>query len=328
MKKIIHIIIWLSILTPAVAQPQGKPLTEIFADFHYYNTKDTSSTTRTGFGLNRAFLGYVYKPSGNITATLIVNVGNPTEGGQDAKERRNAHFREAHVDWTNNKLTLSFGMTPTRSLNFQQKFYGKRYIADNFEAINGFSTVSDLGFSADYIINERFKVDFTLMNGEGYNNLHMDNSLKASFGINIVPTEKGIIRLYSDFDRPSGVLQQLHIAFMGYKTEAFSIGGEVAYKTNSDKIRGHDSWGFSATGSIRTSGKTELFGRYDYSTSNAADEDLMTWSYLYDRQFIVAGFQYTFNEYFRMALDYQGNYPNYNGLEHSDALYLNLHFRF
>lgn len=309
------------------AQPQGKPTTEIFADYHYYNTKDTSLSTRSGFGLNRAFLGYIYQPDRNITATIIVNVGTPSELPAGSKERRYAYFREASVAWSNERLSLSFGMTTTRSLIFQQKFYGKRYVADNFEAINGFSTVADLGFSADYIINDVFKIDLTLMNGEGYSNLHIDNSIKTSLGLNITPVEKGVIRLYADFDHPAGVWQQLYIGFIGYKTDKVMIGGEMAYKTNPDKIEGKDSWGISATGSVKTSEKTEIFGRYDYCESNKLSE-VTSWSYKSDRQFIVAGFQYMYNEYLRMALDYQGTYPLSKNMPHADGIFLNVHFRF
>ncbi len=283
---------------------------------------------KNGFDLNRAFLGYVFQPENSFSATIIVNVGSPSDLYTGSKERRYAHFREASIAWTNERLTLSFGMTPTRSLNFQQKFYGKRYIADNFEAINGFSTVSDLGFSVDYIISDAVKTDVTIMNGEGYNNLNIDNSIKSSFGINLIPVEKGVIRLYADFHRPAHVWQQLYIVFMGYKNDFFMIGGEVAYKTNADKITHHNAWGFSATGSVKTSEKTEIFGRYDYCVSNIIGNELLPWDYESDRQFFVAGFQYTFNEYLRLALDYQGNYPKYNSLRSSNAVFLNAHFKF
>lgn len=316
------------ICLPSMSQVEGqsKPITEIFTDFHYFTRGDTGNNN--GFSLNRAFLGYSYQPGGNITATVIVNVGSPEDLSAGSKERRYAHFREASVTWANEKLSVAFGMTKTRSLIYQQQFYGKRYVADNFEAINGYSTVSDLGLCVDYIVNDVVKIDFTLMNGEGYNNLHLDNSLKVSAGLNITPSEKTCLRFYTDVDRPSGIWQQLFIGFAGFRSDAVTIGGEAAYKTNPDKIQGHDSWGFSATGSVKTSPRTEIFGRYDYTASNSESPDDMPWNYLTDRQFAVFGLQYTFNEFARLALNYQGNYPNYKGLAETDAIFLNAHFRF
>jgi len=59
----------------------GKPFAEIFTDFHY-QINDTSKTT--GFGLNRAFLGYNYTPEGYFSALLILNLGNPDKHNTDA----------------------------------------------------------------------------------------------------------------------------------------------------------------------------------------------------------------------------------------------------
>ncbi|HEX2968997.1 MAG TPA: hypothetical protein VHO46_07805 [Bacteroidales bacterium] len=305
----------------------SQAITEVFADFHYY-INDTLHSDNNGFGLTRAYLGYNYHPEGEFSGTLILNVCSPSDLAEGSKERRYAYFREASVTWTKDDLSMSFGMTTTRSLSFQQKFYGKRYVADNFEAINGYSTVADLGFTADYVINDFLKVDFTFMNGEGYNNLHIDNSIKSSFGVNIIPFEKGIMRLYADFDRPGGTWQQLYIGFIGYKSDLIMIGGEAAFKTNIDGTDSHDSWGFSSTGSIRVADKTEIFGRYDYTISNEISGESLPWNYMKDRQFFIAGAQYTFNDNFKLALDYQGNYPISGRVPPTRSVFLNTFFKF
>ena len=51
---------------------QGKPIAEIFTDFHY---AINDSSKFTGFDLNRAYLGYKFMPEGDFYATVIVNVG-------------------------------------------------------------------------------------------------------------------------------------------------------------------------------------------------------------------------------------------------------------
>ncbi len=327
MRQSLLIILFSFIFLSAKSQSQGKPTTEIFADFHSYSRSDTSLAARTGFGLTRVYLGYNYQTPGNFTASAILNIASPSDLAPDSKERRYAFFREASVSWTNQKLSLAFGMTTTRALIFQQRFYNKRYITDNFLAYNGYYAIADLGFTADYIVNDILKIDFSLMNGEGYNNLHIDNSIRSSFGINIIPIKKGVIRLYADYDRPMGVWQQLYIGFLGYKTESLMIGGEAVYKTNHDLIPGHDSWGFTVTGSVRTSEKTEIFGRYDYTNSNIVPENNQPWNYESDRKFFVGGLQYTFNEFFRLAIDYQGSYPNFKAIPERNAIFLNAHFK-
>lgn len=75
----------------------GKSSIEIFTDFHY-NINDTAKTT--GFGLNRAYLGYNYIAEGNISAQITVNVGNPEDIAGGSTPKRYAYFREASVNYT------------------------------------------------------------------------------------------------------------------------------------------------------------------------------------------------------------------------------------
>lgn len=304
---------------------RGKPLTEIFADFHYSPGKDTSNTT--GFALNRAYLGWNFTTDTRFTSTVIVNVASPSELAPGAKSRRVAFFREASVTWTGERLTLSAGMTPTKGLIFQQKLMGKRYIAENFEALDGYISVADLGFTADYKINDHLKADVSFMNGEGYSELHLDNSIRTSLGFTIIPLKDAVIRLYGDMDHPGGVWQNMLLCFIGYKNQDVNFGAELARKTNFDRIRGHNAWGFSSTCSVRIFEKTELFGRYDYTTSNTASAESLPWNYDSDRQFAVAGIQYSFTDAFRLALDYQGLFPQSHDIPDKHGIFLNAHFR-
>src|SRR5664279_3007047 len=95
----------------------GRPFAEIFTNFHY-NLNDTSKTT--GFGLDRVYVGYNYTPAGNFSAMIIVNLG----------------------------------MVNTRFEDFQQGFWGKRYLGPEFEAIYGYCSVADLGIVVDYQLND------------------------------------------------------------------------------------------------------------------------------------------------------------------------------
>jgi hypothetical protein len=306
---------------------KGNPITEIFSDFHYNAGPDTTKTT--GFGLNRAYFGYNFLPGGNFSGTLIINVGNPADLSLNEKQRRYAFFREASMTYTGEKLTMSVGMTSTRSTMIQQKFVGKRYIAESFENVNGYTNVADLGFTADYTVNDIIQIDLTVMNGEGYHSLHVDNSIKTSLGISITPEKSMLIRLYGDLDRPAGTWQHTFIGFLGYKNEDVTLGFEAAYKSNVDRIKGHDGWGLSATGALSVSDKTELFGRYDYVTSARDAENFPEgWNYKSDGQYGVIGLQYTFNQYFRMALDYQGTFPFTASLRDSNGIFVNAHLKF
>ena len=301
------------------------PITEIFTDFHL-NLNDTSKTT--GFGLNRAYLGYNFTYDNHFSGSVIVNVGNPEDLAPGSIPKRYAYIREASLSYSNEKVKIALGITGTRLFEFQQRFWGKRYIANTYQSINGYGFVADLGIVMDYQINDILKADFTLMNGEGYNNIQIDNSLRSSVGFTLTPKNGFAFRIFGDITHVNNLWQTMFLGFAGFKNGKYTLGAEVTYKSNLDLTEGHHAWGVSGTGAVSLSEKTELFARYDYSTSALLPEDTQKWNYLNDHSFLIIGIQYTFSENVKIALDYQGTHPYNNNLESSDAVYVNALFKF
>jgi hypothetical protein len=303
----------------------GKPIAEIFADFHY-NLNDTTKTT--GFGLNRAYFGYNYLPAGKFSGSLIVTIGSPEELPEGAVHRRYAYFREASLSYTNNNLVIIFGITGTRIFNFQQTFWGKRYIANTYQQLNGYGFVADLGVLADYKFSDKIRGDISVTNGEGYSEIQLDNSVKTSFGLTITPDKQFAIRLYGDINKPFGVWQYTLVGFTGFKNKLITFGAEVSYKSNLNQIVGHNVWGLSGTGGINITEKIELFSRYDYSTSIILPGESRKWNYINDKTFAVVGLQYTFSPNVKLALDFQGTYPYNSGVQNTNSIFVNGLFKF
>lgn len=304
---------------------QGHPIAEIFTDFKL-NLND--STNKTGFELNRAHLGYNFIPDEHFSAEIIVNVGIPDELAHGSLPRRYAYFREASITYSNEKLNITFGITGTRLFDFQQRFWGKRYIANTYQSINGYGFVADLGVAVDYRINDIVKADLTLMNGEGFSNIQVDNSLRTATGVTITPGSHFAFRIYGDIMRKDNIWQPMFIGFAGYKSKRITIGGEFTYKSNLDLEKGHNAWGFSGTGGINLTKKIELFARYDNSTSSMIPSEDIRWNYQRDGTLFILGLQHTFNEHVKIALDYQGTHPDNPDSQKSEALLINALFRF
>jgi hypothetical protein len=303
----------------------GKPVAEIFTDFHYSLKQDIKTT---GFSVNRAYFGYNYIADGNFSANLKLNIGNPDDVTPDIESRRYAFFREGSITYAKDRLNLTFGMTTTRLYDFQQKFWNKRYVANTYQSINNYGFVADLGVVAEYRFSDLVEVDATLMNGEGYYKLQLDNSLKPSVGITVTPANGMAFRVYGDLMKVEGLWQTTFICFAGYKNDLVTVGGEFSYKSNLDKIKGHNAFGFSATGAVSLTKKIEFFTRFDYSTSVKGPGENVQWNIAKDGEFLITGFQYTFNKYVRIALDYQGTFPKALSGEFSDLLFINSVFKF
>jgi hypothetical protein len=328
-KRILFILILTSsfscILNSQSIVSQGKPVTEVYADFHYYHN-DTTKTT--GFAIPRAYLGYNYTPEGNFSALIIVNIGTPEDLSDGATPKRYGYFREASVTYQKEKLKLSFGMVSTRIFDFQQGFWGKRYLGPEYQAAYPYGSVADLGMVLDYKISDLLKVDLSLLNGKGYTNIQPDNSLKSALGLAISTPNKIFVRLYGDIMKPHGVIQTTLVMFAGHKNNFFSIGTEASYKTNLDLVNGHDIWGISATGSIFLNEKSEIFARYDYAASVILQDEELQWNYKKDNTYFIGGIQHKLSNNLKIALNFRRQNPYNPGQKTTDAIYLNAHFKF
>ena len=120
----------------------------------------------------------------------------------------------------------------------------------------------------------------------------------------------------------------MFVGFAGFKNDKITIGAEVTYKSNLDHTEGHHAWGLSGTGSVNLAEKTELFARYDHSTSVTVPGETQKWNYLNDGDFMVIGIQYSFNKNVKIALDYQGTYPYDSDSQKSEEILLNALFKF
>jgi hypothetical protein len=305
---------------------KGKPVVELFSDLHYNIRRDTVNTT--GFAVSRAYFGYDFTLNQKFATCIIIDIGNPADLATGSKSRRYAYFREASARYTGEKLTVTAGMTGTRIYQFQQKFWGKRYIANSFQALNGYGFVADLGIVADYKFNDIVSGDVSLTNGDGYFTPQLNNSLKASIGITLTPASWFSARFYSDLMKKDGIFQNTLIGFAGFRTEIIYFGGEVSFKSNIDLTEGHNAWGISSTAGAKITEKNEIFVRVDYSTSTIVTGDTDVWNYERDGTFFIGGIQHNFNKYVQAALDYQSFFPVDDTRTVTDFIYLNLHVKF
>ncbi len=302
---------------------RGKPVAEIFTDFHY---SLAGFPIPTGFSLNRAYFGYNYIANEDFSANIKLNIGTPDDLAQGSEARRYAFFREASISYSKNKLKLTLGMTTTGLFDYQQKFWGKRYVANTYQSINSYGFVADLGLVADYKFSDIVEADVSFMNGEGYSNIQLDNDIKSSVGITVTPVKELAFRAYGDIIKTQGLWQATMVGFAGFKNEKVTIGGEISYKSNLDLIEGHNAWGLSGTGAVSLTKKIEFFTRYDYSSSATVPGDATQWNISKDGSFLITGFQYTFNNFVKVALDYQATFPKLNAF--SDLIYINSVFKF
>jgi hypothetical protein len=302
----------------------GNLIVQIITDFHL-DLNDTAKTT--GFGISRAYFGYNYLAGNNFSCKVILNIGTPEDLPKQVSPRRYAFFREASATYTGERVNVSFGITTTRHFDFLQKFWGKRFIASEFEVRNNYGYIADLGVVIDYKFSDKLNGDLALTNGEGYSNIQLDNGVKAAAGLTYRPNSQLAFRFYNDLNNNNGVLQYTLSSFAGTDNKWVNFGASFHYKTNMDKVEGHNGWGVSSTGSVKLPKNYEVFARYDFSGSVTVPGESNPWNYLKDSNLIIFGLQKNININFRLALDFQNAIPYSTDLPSSGFIFLNALFK-
>ena len=152
-----------------VEEPKGKAIVQVFGNFH---TGFGSENDNRGFELERTYLGYEYNLGKGLTVKGVMDIGKSSDVSD---YQRIAYIKNAMVQWKTGKLTLSGGLISTTQFNFQEKFWGYRYVMKSFQDQYKFGNSADLGISAAYKLADWITADAIIVNGEGYKKIQQES---------------------------------------------------------------------------------------------------------------------------------------------------------
>jgi hypothetical protein len=198
--------------------PYGKPLILIFSDVNYTSNNEGNSQA---FELTRAFLGYEFFLSKNISSKIYIDLADPGVG----ELKMTAVIRNAFVQYKNSKFSARFGMIDVDQFIVQQAQWGYRYIYKSFQDAYKFGPPTDLGVAFEYSPAKIISLDLSVLNGEGYKKVQLDSIFKTTFGITLRPFSGFVLRGYTDMMKKD--YTQTSLAFMaGYNIKKFKAGLE------------------------------------------------------------------------------------------------------
>jgi hypothetical protein len=306
-------------------KPHGKPIITVFANYHNYLNENQDFS---GFEIRRAYLGYEHYLSKQFYAVVKIDIGSPDDVSPYSRIRRYAYFKNAALRYTWKSLRVDFGLIDMQHFILQEKFWGYRYIARSFSDRYRFGPKADIGFDVIYTLKDVVAFDLTISNGEGYTNIQRDNTLKAALGFTLTPLKGLSIRGYIDAVEKN-IIESTLSTFVGYKfRELFRIGFEYNYKFNQDFLEDHNMFGISTYGTVCLHKKVELFGRYDWLSSNIVEYDDIPWNLPYDGSSVIAGIQYTPIKLVKLSLNYQDWVPYAKNEDNLAFIYLNVEFKY
>lgn len=340
-KKLLISVLTLFVAIHVIAQeqaeftPSGKVNGKVFFNYHYDMTDGEDQ--ESSFEIKRAYLGYDYNIAKGLKASVTLDVGK-NEGGSDYT----AYLKKAQLEWSANPiLKISLGMISTIQFKDQERFWGYRYIMKSFNDQYGFGTSADLGIKANFKLSDAFSADAFVINGEGYKKVQ-DEDGKQKIGASLIYKSKGFIaKVYADANsakvvdeggNEDDVTVSALAFFAGYKfSDKFRLAAEYNKLSNGTKYSkvadDHDMEGVSLYSTYTFNNKWEIFGRYDYLTSNKLEGEAEKWNNS-NGTAIISGIQYSPVKNVKIALNYQSFNYKEKGIETNSLLYANLEFKF
>ena len=300
-------------------EPKGKAIVQVFGNFH---SGFGAENDDRGFELERSYLGYEYNFGKGLSAKAVMDIGKSSDVSD---YQRMAYIKNAMVSWKKGNLTLNGGLISTTQFNFQEKFWGYRYIMKSFQDEYKFGSSADLGLSLAYKFTDWLSADAIIVNGEGYKKIQKNDGLNYGLGVTLTPVKGFHIRLYGGLNENNEQKEKniVNIAtFVGYKTSNFMIGAEYNRMWNASYKDGADQNGYSIFTSVKLSKKADLYARYDDLSSK---DD---WNIAKDESAAILGAQFKLGKYVKIAPNFRMSMPKADGVDNDYSAYINCYFGF
>lgn len=300
-----------------VEEPKSKAIVQVFGNFH---SGFGALNDDRGFELERCYLGYEYNFGKGLSAKAVMDVG---QSKQVDDYHRIAYIKNAMLSWKKGGWTLNGGLISTTQFNFQEKFWGYRYIMKSFQDEYKFGSSADLGLSVAYKFGDWLSADAIIVNGEGYKKIQKNDGLNYGLGVTLTPVKGLQIRLYGGLNEcgEEGKKDITNFAaFAGYKCGAFSVGAEYNSMWNAAYADKADQYGYSIFASAKLSERAELYARFDDLCS---DDD---WNIAKDEQAALLGAQFKLGKYVKVAPNFRMAMPKADGAENVYSAYISCYF--
>lgn len=300
-----------------VEEPKGKAIVQVFGNLH---TGFGQINNDRGFELERSYLGYEYNLGKGLSVKGVADIGKSSKVDD---YHRIFYVKNALVQWKKGKLTLAGGLISTTQFNFQEKFWGYRYVMKSFQDKYKFGSSADLGVSASYKFTDWLSADAIIVNGEGYKKIQVKDGFNYGLGMTLTPVKGFQIRLYGGLNEAAeeGKKNTVNMAaFVGYKTERFTAGAEYSHMWNASYKQDADQYGYSVFASAKLSKCADLYARFDdvYSKDK--------WNVEKDESSAILGAQFKLGKYVKVAPNVRMSMLKADGADNRYSAYVSCYF--
>ena len=219
---------------------------------------------------------------------------------------------------------MDFGLITLKQFKLQEDIWERRYLMKTIADEHRLGSSADLGVNLNYTFSEKIDADFTVMNGEGYSSLQMDDIFKYSLGSTFRFPQNFISRIVYDM-MPNGISETTLLLFSSYDLRSkWNIAAEYIIRKNSGWKDNHNIYALSVFGKYNLNEQYQLFARFDKLESNVLEGESLPWHLASDGTALIAGIQFRPIKKITMALNYHDWYPWAANMEGGSFIYLDL----
>ena len=303
-------------------EPGGKSFGTIFANYH--QGISAVSKKDAAFELVRGYIGYEYVFSSEWYAKINIDIGSPNDLSPFAKQRRYAYFKNAFLKYTTKELEVEFGLIGLKQFKLQEDIWERRYLMKTLADEYKLGSSADLGINFHYKFSDLMDVDFSIINGEGYNNIQTDGIFKYGIGSTVKIPKNFTTRIFYDLTS-NEILETTLLLFTSYDfKKRWNVAAEFIFRKNDAWFKNHNIFGMSIYGKYNINKKYQLFARYDKIESNVLQGETNPWNLVNDGSALVTGVQFSPIKNIKMALNYHDWVPWASNQNPEGFIYLDL----
>ncbi len=278
--------------TPETFRPHGKAIINLFQ--HVGLTYNNGEWSPNGFQMERCYLGYQYNLNPHWKATVIFDAAE----GNTTGSIEHVFVKNAYVEYKHKGLAVCAGIVPTINDMLAEKVWGLRYVGRTMFDLYNYGNMADLGFTVRYDVCSWFSADVSMLNGEGFRKIQLDDHYQYVLGLDFRPLKGLSVRLsgdihpYDDPADPGSITSRsdLHLS-AGYDHRLFRLGADY---NRAILDGGSDACdGISAYAIGKLNPKLDLYLRYDNGTKMA---NTLTYATDDDVESLMIGVDYKINK--------------------------------
>lgn len=262
MKRYCIMILFIFLL-PVLLVAQGNISGYMFGDYYYViKNHDENLASQNGFWFRRIYFTYDYKFSEKFSTRMRLELNSP--GDFKTKGKMVPFIKDAYLSYSFSNKNALFGVQPTPTWEFIEKFWGYRSIEKTPGDLYKFGHSRDFGIGFKGSFTENFSYHLLIANGEGVSS-EINKGKKVYLSL-LFHKKFFFVEMYADFGKENNNMDNwIYQIFLGIKKENYNLGFQYfkAGREQGDNLKSLNFNVFSAFCNFNLSKTSTLLLRMD-----------------------------------------------------------------